>query len=87
MASLQTQLTVAQNKVAEYMAAETAALEANRVRMTGPDSLDREVEMSSLKQIRDGLTYWSNRCTSLEAQIAGAPTFGGRTFSVASFDK
>lgn len=85
MASLQTQLAAAQAKLAEYSAAESVALEANRVRLTSASGMDREVEQSNLKHIRDGVTYWSGICSSLEARIAGAPTFGGRTFSVANF--
>ncbi len=85
MATLQQQLIAAQAKVAEYTTAETEALQANRVRLTSSSGIDREEEMASLKQIRDGLSYWTNIATSLEARIAGTPTLGGRTFSVANF--
>lgn len=85
MASLAVQLAAAQAKVAEYTAAETAALGAQRVRLTSPGGVDREEELAGLQQIRNGITYWSGICTTLEARIAGAATFGGRTFSSANF--
>jgi hypothetical protein len=85
MASLSAQLAAAQAKVAEYTAADTAALEAQRVRLTSPSGIDRELEIASLAQIRGGITYWSGICSTLEARIAGAGTFGGRTFSSANF--
>lgn len=85
MATLQQQLIAAQAKLTEYTTAESEALQANRIRMTSAAGMDREMEMSSLKQIREGVTYWTGICASLEARIAGAPTFGGRSFSVADF--
>jgi hypothetical protein len=85
MASLASQLAAAQAKLAEYNSAESDALQAQRVRLTSPDGINREQEMSALKQIQEGITYWSNVCTGLEARIAGAGTFGGRTFSSANF--
>lgn len=85
MASLQSQLAAAQAKLAEYNAAESDALQAQRLRLTSASGMDREEEMASLKQIRDGITYWSGIATSLEARIAGAATFGGGTFSSANF--
>jgi hypothetical protein len=85
MATLAAQLAAAQTKLAEYSAAESAALEAQRARMTSPSGVDREEELASLAQIRSGITYWSSICTTLEARIAGAGTFGGRTYSSANF--
>lgn len=85
MASLATQLAAAQAKLAEYSAAESAALEVQRIRLTSPSGIDREEEMANLKQIRDGITYWNGIASTLEARIAGAGTFGGRIYSSANF--
>ena len=85
MATLAQQLAAAQTKLAEYSAAETAALQAQSLRLTSPGGVDREEEMASLKTIRDGITYWSTIASGLEARLAGVPTFGGRTFSSANF--
>lgn len=85
MATLQSQLAAAQTKLAEYSAAETEALQAQSLRLTSPGGIDREEVMANLKQIREGITYWSSIASGLEARIAGAATFGGRTFSSANF--
>ncbi|WP_372826528.1 hypothetical protein [Polaromonas sp.] len=85
MATLAAQLTAAQLKLAEYSAAESVALDAQRIRLTSPSGMDREEEMANLNAIRKGITYWQGIASGLEARIAGAPTLGGRTFSVADF--
>jgi hypothetical protein len=85
MATIAEQLTEAQAKVAEYMAAETAALEAQEIRLTSAGGIDRAEVMADLTQIRRGLTMWRSRLVSLQAQLNGQPTFAGMPFTSARF--
>lgn len=79
-------LEQAQAKVAEYLAAETAVLEAKEVRMgIGGAGIDRQLRMEDLAEIRKGRQEWERVVSSLQATAAGAPRIGGLGFSLASF--
>lgn len=86
MADLHAELTAARLKVAEYLAAESEALQAQEMRFTSPNSgMDRAEVMADLAEIRRGITYWRRIVGSLEARINGQPTFGGMPFTSARF--
>ncbi len=85
MATLAEQLTEAQTKVAECMAAESQALQAQEIRLTSAGGMDRAEVMADLAQIRRQLVMWRGIQRGLEAQIAGKPTFAGMPFTSARF--
>lgn len=81
-------LDQAQAKVAEYLLAESEALQAHEVRLgTGGSGIDRALVNQRLSDIRLGLTHWQRVVASLQASQAGAPTVGGLSFSVADFSR
>jgi hypothetical protein len=80
-----TTLAEAQARLAEYMAAESACLTGQEVRLTSPNGIDRSEVLPDLASIRKGLTYWRGQVALLQAQANGQATFGGMTFSSANF--
>lgn len=85
MSTLTEKLAEAQGKLAEYMAAESAALEAQEIRAGVPGGPDRAEVMADLRSIRQGITIWRGRVASLQARINGQPTIGGMAFTSARF--
>lgn len=79
-----TTLVEAQAMVTAYTTAETQLLLGKEVRMGGP-GLDRWLRLEDLEQIRAGRKEWESRVASLSADAAGAPKFGGLSYSVADF--
>lgn len=79
-----TALTDAQTMVTAYLAAEAEVLLGKEVRMGGP-GLDRWLRFEDLAEIRKGRTEWEARVKALQQTDAGAPTFGGLSYSLADF--
>lgn len=80
-----TTLAEAQAKLAEYKAAETRILEAQEVRLGGP-GIDRWEKQTELHLVQQGIANWQRTVDRLTAAAAGQPTFGGLTFTSASFN-
>lgn len=86
MPDLSAELTAARLKLAEYLAAETEALQAQEIRLASPNSgMDRTEVMADLAEIRRGISYWKRIIGNLEARSSGQPTFAGMPFTSARF--
>lgn len=79
-----TPLEEAQAMVTAYLQAEAQILLGKEVRIGGSGT-DRHFKHEDLPQIRAGRQEWEGRVAALQKAASSAPTFGGRTFSVADF--
>lgn len=73
-------MTTALDMLAAYINAEKEVLAGKEIRF-----MDRQLRMEDLAEIRAGRAEWQRAVDSETAQNSGAPSFGGLTFSVASF--
>lgn len=80
-----TTLAEAQARLDEYLAAESACLLGQEVRLTSANGIDRVSVMPELREIRRGIAQWRGVVASLQAKASGQPTIGGVTFSSANF--
>lgn len=82
-----TTLAQAQAMLAEYLAAESALLQGKEIRLSssGGGGGDRTWRSEDLSELRRGRMEWEKRVALLQANQAGAPTFGGVRFSHANF--
>jgi hypothetical protein len=68
--------------LAKYLEAELAILAGKTITFQG-----RSMGMEDLDKIRNGRKEWEQRAAQETAQRTGRPSFGGRPFSVASFNR
>lgn len=80
-----TTLAEAQARLAEYMAAESACLTGQEVRLTSANGIDRVQILPDLREIRKGLAHWRGQVATLQAKANGQGTFAGMTYSSANF--
>lgn len=72
-------MTTATDMLAAYLQAEAAILAGKEFTWSDGRRLRRE----DLAEIRKGRQEWENRVAGESAAAAGAPTIGGRSFTVA----
>jgi hypothetical protein len=81
-----TTLAQALAMVAKYLEAETALLEGKQVRLSAQGGgADRVWISEDLPELRKGRMEWERRAAELQRQAAGAPSFGGISYSLADF--
>jgi hypothetical protein len=68
--------------LAKYLEAELAILAGKTITFQG-----RSMGMEDLDKIRSGRKEWEQRVAQEAGQRTGRPSFGGRPFSVASFNR
>lgn len=73
-------MTIANDMLQKYLAAELALLEGKEARFG-----DRSLRMEDLEQIREGRKEWERRVAAESARAAGGATFGGLGVSLANF--
>jgi len=71
-------MSTATDMLALYLAAESALLTGKETRLG-----DRMLRHEDLPEIRAGRKEWETRVAGEQRTAAGAPTFGGISFSVA----
>lgn len=74
-------MTIATDMLAKYMTAEAAVLEGRDVSFG-----DRRLSMADLPEIIKGRQEWERRVAGEQAKANRAPSIGGLTVSVASFN-
>jgi hypothetical protein len=75
-------MSTATDKLAEYLAAESAVLQGKHVEVGG-----RMLRLEDLPEIRAGRREWEMRVQAEQSRAAGAPTIGGLPYSVARLDR
>lgn len=71
-------MTTATEMLAKYMAAESALLLGKETSVG-----DRKLSREDLAEIRAGRQEWERRVAAEQSGAAGAPTFGGLSYSLA----
>lgn len=80
-----TTLAQAQDKLAEYQAAETRILQAQEIKFdTGGNA--RSERQTELALVQKGIAQWQRTVDRLSAASAGQPTFAGLTYTSARFN-
>lgn len=79
-----TPLEDAQSMVAAYVECEKQILLGKEVRMGGT-GLDRFLRFEDLDLVRAGRKEWEGKVAKYQQASAGAPTFGGLSYTVADF--
>jgi hypothetical protein len=75
-------MTIATDMLAKYLQAETAVLEGKDVSFG-----DRRLSMANLPEIIAGRQEWERRVAAERARANRAPTLGGLSVTVASFNR
>lgn len=75
-------MTTATDKLAEYLAAESAVLLGKEATIG-----DRKLRLEDLPQIRAGRQEWERRVAQESAKASGVPRIGGLTYSVADLSQ
>lgn len=79
-------LAQAQAMLDKYLAAEADILLGKEVRLGGASSgVDRLWRSEDLPELIKGRQEWERRVAGFQARAAGAPSFGGVSFSHANF--
>jgi hypothetical protein len=63
-------MSIATDKLAEYLAAETQVLKGQRVRIDN-GGVSRDVTMADLAEIRKGIAFWQNEVAKEQAKSSG----------------
>jgi hypothetical protein len=81
-----TTLAQAQAILEKYLAAEADILLGKEVRLgSSGGGTDRLWRSEDLAELRKGRQEWERRVAGLQARAAGAPSFGGVSYSLANF--
>lgn len=78
-------MSVASERLARYIAAETAVLEGQEVRVEGSSGM-RTWRGADLRELREEIKRLQAQVAAEEAATAKRPTIGGLSFAVARMD-